>query len=67
MKNRLSLSKEIYRIDNIKKAVDDYQKLASIVISEDENYFYCVFEETIYDVNLTINEFENYVIGLMNK
>lgn len=67
MKNRLCLNKEIYCIDNIKQAIVDYQKIASIDVCEDEKHFYCDFKETLYDVDLTINEFENYVIGSMFK
>ena len=40
MKNRLCLNKEIYCIDNIKQAVVDYQKIASIDVCEHEKHFY---------------------------
>ena len=36
-------------------------------LKEDENYYYCDFKETYYALDLTINEFENYLIGLTYK
>lgn len=67
MKNKLFLTKEIYGLENIKQAINDYNNLAVIELKEDENYFYCTFNETYYDLDLTINEFENYLIGLTYK
>ena len=67
MKNRLFLIKEIYCLEKIKQAINDYKNLAVIELKEDENYYYCDFKETYYALNLTVNEFENYLIGLTYK
>ena len=44
MKNRLFLIKEIYCLEKIKQAINDYKNLAVIELKEDENYYYCDFK-----------------------
>ena len=39
MKNRLFLIKEIYCLEKIKQAINDYKNLAVIELKEDENYY----------------------------
>ena len=56
MKNRLFLIKEIYCLEKIKQAINDYKNLAVIELKEDENYYYCDFKETYYALDLTIND-----------
>lgn len=64
MKNRLT--KEFYEKDILVEAVNAYKGLASISISEDKDYLYYEIESSIYEPQLVANEFENYVLGLMN-
>ncbi len=67
MKNRLCLTKKIYCLEKIKQAIDDYKNIAVIELKENHDYYYCDFKETYYALDLTINEFENYLIGLTYK
>ncbi len=60
------LTKEFYEKDALQKAVSAYKNLASISFSEDNDYFYYEVESSIYDPQLVANEFENYILGLMN-
>ncbi|MBE5837955.1 HxsD-like protein [Butyrivibrio sp.] len=64
MKNRLT--KDFYNKNALLNAVDAYKSLASISISEDSNYYYYEVKSSIYEPQLVANEFENYVLGLMN-
>ena len=48
------------------KAIDEYKNLCHIDILDDTEKMILVFKECLYDEKLTVNEFENYVIGLEN-
>lgn len=65
--NKLFLRKLLYEEEYIKKAIIDYQNLTAIYLSEENTHFVCTFENCKYNVDLTIREFENYVIGLCAK
>lgn len=60
------LTKEFYEKGALLKAVSAYKNLASISVSEDNGYLYYEIESSIYDPHLVANEFENYILGLMN-
>ncbi len=64
MKKRLT--KEFYEKSALVEAVSAYKSLASISISEDKDYLYYEVKSSIYEPQLIANEFENYVLGLMN-
>ncbi|MBR3354526.1 MAG: HxsD-like protein [Oscillospiraceae bacterium] len=49
------------------KAIEAYSSLVSIRMSEDDQYYYCSFSDFKYEAELTINEFNNYVLLLMQK
>ena len=66
MKNRLFLNKEIYTERNIKRAIKAYEEIATIKIEQEEQYFICEIIKSRYDLQTTIWEFENYIIGLSN-
>ncbi len=65
MNNELLLSKEIYDVNHIKKAISEYNHLAQITIKTDANSIRLVFSNTKYDVAETTKEFENYLIQLL--
>ena len=68
MSNILLLNASIFDIDTITKEKKAYFELAKIeVIGPEGCYYKCFFYEPVYPLNITINEFENYVIGLMGK
>lgn len=60
------LTKDFYEKEALLQAIDAYKSLASIHFSEDNNYYYYEISESIYDAKLVSNEFENYILGLMN-
>lgn len=64
--NRLEINKEIYELNNVQKAINDYSELAKIVLYQKDNYYILDFDNCVYDFNITIKEFENYLIDLSN-
>lgn len=64
--NRLEISKEIYSLHNVEKAINDYSDIANIILSQDTDYFVLEFSKCVYESNITIKEFENYLIDLSN-
>lgn len=65
--NKLILSKDIYIISAIENAISAFSKLAEITISEETNCYFCEFNNCVYEKDITIKEFENYLIDLCNK
>lgn len=63
-KMTLNLSKEIYQKSSIMKAIKDYKQLARIQFGEDEHHWRLDFQESRYDMQNTVSEFENYLIGI---
>ena len=64
--SKLLLNKEIYHFTNIEAAIYDFQDCATITVAEQEQQFILNFSNSRADEELTIKEFENYVIGLEN-
>lgn len=60
----LNLSKEIYQKPSVLEAMKDYEKLARIQFGEADHYWNLYFFETRYDMQKTVSEFENYLIGI---
>lgn len=46
------------------KAIKDYKQLARIQFGEDEHHWRLDFQESRYDMQNTVSEFENYLIGI---
>lgn len=67
MNDTQKYSKEFYSMDTLKQAKKDYMRIARIVISEDKDYFYCEFTNCAVEAGRVINEFNNYLIELMNS
>ena len=65
--NELLLTREFFTKESIRKGCIDFKGLADISIVENENYYKIRFNNCIYPVIITMQEFENYVIGLMVK
>ena len=57
-------SKEIYKEGPIEMAVEAYSGIARITIIEDPYYWNITFENCVYDEQLTVHEFENYLLGV---
>lgn len=60
------LCKEFYEKDAILKAIQAYKSLADISVSEDDNYYFFKINQSDYAPELVANEFENYILGIMN-
>lgn len=67
MNNSLYLNKEIYDEKCIYAAIQAYSQLSSINCVSNEKGWVCFFYQCQYDVELTKMEFENYLIGIMNR
>lgn len=63
----LKISKKIYSKKTLMHAIEMYSKLTYIESEENENYWTLHFFKCKFDENLTVSEFENYLIGLENE
>lgn len=67
MNSILELSKDIYSIDIIEKVSEAFNEICDVQIIEKDDVFQCTFLNNVTDTELTIKEFENYLIGLSRK
>lgn len=65
--NRLILDNNIYSRYIVEKAINDYSEVAKIILGIKKEKMICKFSDSIYDVEKTIKEFENYIIDLSNS
>lgn len=63
--SELLLDKEIYPIGMIEKAIHAYEALSEIKYKNSEKYHILEFAKCRYDENLTMKEYENYVLDLL--
>lgn len=63
--NRLTLNKDIYTIEAIDLARIAFAHLSQITYECNDIYHIFTFDKCEYDVQVTMNEFENYVVNLM--
>ncbi len=64
--NKLILSKEIYSEDSIEETCEAYSNLARIRIKKRKECMELIFDRCRYDTDITIKEFENYLINAEN-
>jgi len=62
----IEIKKELYSENTIFKAVADYKAIARIVMVKKKNTVKLTFIKCKYAEDITIKEFENYLIGLEN-
>lgn len=62
----LQLNKEIYDLYDIFAAKNAYGDLCQIEIYDEVDIWRLYFHECRYEAKLTMREFENYLIDLMN-
>ena len=67
MNNTIKLTKAFYEKSAISNAVEAYASIASIKIEETETNYICEVMSSKYDAQLVLNEFANYVLGIMNS
>ncbi len=60
------LNKDIYDKAVILSAIQQYHELALIRVQEKRNHWECTFSDCKYDIQVTMKEFENYVINMIN-
>ena len=65
--SKLVLKKEIYSACTIETAVSAFRNIASITVESQSQQFVLQFSDCKTDTDLTIKEFENYLIGLENS
>lgn len=51
----------------VKLSIKAFDSIAHITLSQNENYFICLFYKCLYDIEETKKEFENYLIDLTNS
>ena len=65
--NKVILDGTIYSEFIVKKAISEYSTIAQIHFDITGNDMICEFISSIYDIEKTIKEFENYIIDLTNS
>lgn len=65
--NEQVYTKTFYRKEVLNQAIDDYKKIAKIKLLEDNEYYKCEFFRCAVNTQLVINEFNNYLIELLNS
>lgn len=64
--NRVEFDLAIYSETALLKAIADYKEICTIRFNKADGYMICKFSDCRYELSVTINEFSNYVIDLMN-
>lgn len=64
--NKLLLNTDIYSVSNIKNTCIAYKEYADIEINKTDSYIELIFDNCKYDLDITIKEFENYLINTEN-
>lgn len=64
--NEQVYTKIFYSQEVLNKAINDYKKIAKIKLFEDGEYYKCEFFQSAVDIQIVINEFNNYLIELLN-
>lgn len=62
----LILNKEMYSKEVILFAIKQYQELSMIKILDRGKYWECLFSNCCYNKKITMMEFENYLINIIN-
>lgn len=65
-KGSLLLNKELYDRDKVLYAVKQYNRLAAIKVIDKKTHWECRFSGCKYEPELTMKEFENYIINIEN-
>lgn len=65
--NEQVYTKDFYSKEVLNQAIDDYKRIAKIKLLEDGGRYKCKFSRCAVDTQLVINEFNNYLIELLNS
>lgn len=68
MKNNEQVySKAFYSKEVILTAINDYKKIAKIKLFDCDEHYKCEFKKCVIGSEIVVNEFNNYLIELMNS
>ena len=67
METERNYNQYLYSESLLKRAIADYASVGQIKMLPTQEGFWCVFSSTLVDVELMANEFDNYLIELMNS
>lgn len=67
MNNCLKLNKELYARKIIEEVIKVYSEICTVHLIDNEEYYDCRFLDTVMDKEITMKEFEDYLIGLTRK
>ena len=59
--------KALYPFPVLLAAIEDYRRIATVSLSDEGDYFQCVFTNCVVDPERVICEFDNYLIELINS
>ena len=59
--------KILYPLPILLTAIEDYKRIADISLSNEGDYFLCVFSNCVVAPERVICEFHNYLIELLNS
>ena len=62
----IEVSKEIYPLEVIQQAIEAFRPISKIRIDDGDQYWTCSATRSKNDLQETLKEFENYLIGLIN-
>lgn len=62
--SELCISKRIYSEYSLRQAIRAYSSFAAISFEEQADYWSLHFSNCVYDASVTVQEFENYIIGV---
>ena len=65
--NEQVYTKIFYSKEVLNQAIDDYRRIAKIKLLDDGGHYKCKFSQCSVDTQLVINEFNNYLIELLNS
>ncbi|MBR2841704.1 MAG: HxsD-like protein [Lachnospiraceae bacterium] len=63
---KINLTKEVYSIKSLARAISNYKDFAVISVLETVDYWILDFSDCKYDPALTVKEFENHLIEIEN-
>ena len=64
---QIIITKEIFSKTSLERAMQDYSNLCEFSIAEKADEWEVRFSNCRFDEQRTVNEFENYLIGLENN
>lgn len=64
---QIDLNTEIYSEESVKQAIQAYRDYATISTGSKRGHIFVIFSECRYDEQMSIKEFENYLIGVENS